>query len=111
LGGEFLTLFLAIGFGAGVFLIEYLVSKGRWIGAGDIRVGAMMGAMLGFPLVILALFISYIIGAAFGILLIVFRKAKLKSEIPFGTFLTVGTTITLFYGDNILGWYLSRIGL
>lgn len=105
------NLVLAVSFGAGFFLIQYLVSKGRWIGEGDIRVGAMMGAMLGWPLIGIALLISYIIGGAFGVVLIVLRKARMKTQIPFGTFLTVGTAITLFWGSNILGWYLSRIGL
>ncbi len=35
--------------GAGFFLLQYVVSRGRWIGGGDIRIGAMMGMMLGFP--------------------------------------------------------------
>lgn len=105
LGASILNLLLAILVGAGFFLFQYVVSKGRWIGGGDIRIGAMMGAMVGFPGVVAVLLISYVIGAFYAIGLIILKKTTWKSQLAFGTFLTVATSIVLFFGDQIWNWY------
>ncbi len=97
--------------GGGFFLLQYLLSKGKWIGEGDIRLGAMMGAILGFPGIVLALFLSYIIGAVISLGLVALKLADMKSAVPFGTFLALGTAISLFYGPQIISWYFLRIGL
>lgn len=104
------SMLIGAGIGAGFFLLQYVVSKGRWIGGGDIRLGFFMGIVLGYPRVILALFLSYIIGAAVSLLLIVMKKKQLASETPFGTYLTVGTFIALFWGNYIIDWYMGLIG-
>ena len=107
---------LFIGFGwyllaalvcASFFLIQFLVSRGKWIGGGDIRLGALMGFMLGWPNVLVALFLSYILGSIVGLILILSRQKTFKSQIPLGTFLTIGTFITLLFGQQILAWYLK----
>jgi prepilin signal peptidase PulO-like enzyme (type II secretory pathway) len=92
--------------GGGFFLLQYLVSSGRWIGGGDIRFGAMMGALLGWPLVLVGLFLSYMIGAVVAVSLLVSGKKKLGQNIPFGTFLAIGTLATLWWGRDLLVWYL-----
>lgn len=96
--------------GGGIFLFQYAVSQGRWVGGGDIRSGLMMGAWLGWPQILVALFFSYIIGATVAVPLLIFKRKNFKSEIPFGTFLAVGTFISLFWGPQILGAYLKVIG-
>ncbi len=91
----------------GFFLGQYLLSKGQWIGDGDIRMGVVMGLMLGLRDGLVALFLAYIIGAAIGILLLLTKKAKFKTQIPFGTFLAAATLVALLFGEQIVGWYLS----
>ncbi len=93
--------------GGGFFLIQYLVSRGVWVGGGDIRLGAFMGALLGFPNILIALFLAYMIGSLIALPLLFFKKKELRSEIPFAPFLTVATLIVLFWGDAILGLYAS----
>lgn len=105
------SLLLGMAIGGGLFLAQYLISKGRWIGGGDVRLGVMMGALLGWPNILFALFISYILGALVSIPLLIFKKKGLNSQIPFGTFLAVGTFITLFWGGQIVGWYLNLLKL
>lgn len=102
---------LALGFvvGGGFFLAQYLVSRGKWIGGGDIRIGVMMGLWLGWPGILLALFLSYIIGTLVMIPFLILKKKELGSQIPFGTFLAVGTFITIFWGNQIIGWYLGLL--
>ena len=92
---------------AGFFLLLYLVSRGSWIGFGDVKFGVFMGLFLGFPLVLVAFFFSYVLGALIGGSLLVRKKASLKSQIPFGPFLITGTGIAYFWGTAIIQWYLN----
>ncbi|KKU12655.1 MAG: aspartate peptidase [Parcubacteria group bacterium GW2011_GWC2_45_7] len=103
--GTNLYVLLAIAVGAGFFALQYYASKGRWLGAGDIRIGALMGAMLGWPLIIEALVLSYMIGGVVGLLLIATGKKRFGQTVPLGTFLTLGTAITFLYGEQIWHWY------
>ena len=91
---------------AGFFLLQYLVSRGRWIGGGGIWIGAMIGVWLGWPQVLVALFLAYILGAFTGIILLVLKKKEMSSTLPFGIFLSVATFITIYFGDAIVQWYL-----
>lgn len=96
--------------GGGFFLLQFLLSRGKWIGGGDIRLGFLMGMMLaGWEKLILALFFAYLVGAIFGIILMVSGKKSLKSKMPLGTFLSLATLVVLLWGDNILNWYWTKI--
>ncbi|MBT4403010.1 prepilin peptidase [Candidatus Falkowbacteria bacterium] len=109
LGLSFRSLLLAMFIAGGFFLLQFVISKGKWIGGGDIRLGLFMGASLGFPEILIALFLAYILGSFIGIFLIIIGKKKMSSKLPFGTFLAPATLITLFCGDKILEWYLSHL--
>ena len=90
----------------GFFLLQYIISKGRWIGGGDVRFGVLMGFMLGWPYIFVALFLAYVSGAIISVFLLIVKKKKMTSEVPFGTFLATSTFITLFYGQKLIDWYL-----
>jgi len=92
---------------SGFFALQFLISKGKWIGGGDIRLGFLMGIILGWPMGLVALFLSYILGSLYAIPAVAFGKKKMKSQIPFGTFLTASTLIAMLWGERILNWYLS----
>lgn len=96
--------------GLAFFAVQYFVSKGKWLGGGDLRLGLLMGLMLGWPKIILAILLSYIIGAVFSLALIALGKKSMKSAIPLGTFLSVGTIITMLWGASIISWYLNLLG-
>lgn len=82
-------------FGAAVFfLLIVLVTKGKGMGLGDVKLAFLMGLALGWPSILLALFLSFMSGAVAGIGLMVAGKKDLKSQIPFGPFLA-GSTILL----------------
>ncbi|MFH1404518.1 MAG: prepilin peptidase [Patescibacteria group bacterium] len=95
---------LAVG---GFFLAQYLISSGKWIGGGDIRLGILMGVLLGIKLGLAALMISYLIGSIVSVYLILSKKASGSSQVPFGTFLVIGTLIAMLYGKEIVNWYLG----
>ncbi|EKD33036.1 MAG: hypothetical protein ACD_76C00101G0008 [uncultured bacterium] len=95
---------------AGAFFgIQYAVSKGKWIGGGDVTMGLMIGAMLGFGKTLVALFFAYAIGASLALILIALKKKKMNSVLPFGAFLSAGAIIALFAGDLIAKWYLGML--
>jgi len=96
--------------GGGFFLVQYLISNGKWIGGGDIRLGLLMGLALGVSHVLAALFIAYVLGAIFAIVLLSLKKKKMKSQIPFGTFLSLATITVLLYGDQIINFYKNLVG-
>lgn len=95
--------------GGGFFLLQFIISKGKWIGGGDIRLGLLMGVIVGWPNIIWALMIAYLVGALVSVGLIVIGSKEWKSQIPFGTFLCAATLLTLFWGDEIVSWYLNLL--
>ena len=109
LGQTFNNLALGALIGGGFFLAQYLISQGRWIGGGDVRMGFMMGVWLGWPNVLVALFLAYVLGAIVGIYLLVTKKAGGNTAIPFGTFLAVGTVISLYAGTGMINWYVGLL--
>lgn len=101
------SLALAAFVGGAFFYVQYYLSKGKWLGAGDIRLGVLMGFMLGWPNIVVAIFFSYIIGAIISVLLLVLTDKGMKSQVPFGVFLAIGTLVALWWGKSILTWYLG----
>jgi prepilin signal peptidase PulO-like enzyme (type II secretory pathway) len=99
---------LAAAVGGGFFLLQYLISKGKWIGGGDVKLGFLMGLILGIKGLLVALFFSYVAGAVAGLGLIAFKKKTMKSQIPFGTFLAAGTILATFWAEPIIKWYLKN---
>jgi prepilin signal peptidase PulO-like enzyme (type II secretory pathway) len=93
--------------GGSFFLIQFLISSGKWIGGGDIRLGLLMGLTLGWPNIMAAILLSYFLGSIIGVFLISTGRKKWGSKVPLGIFLSVGTIIVLFWGEKIISWYLN----
>ncbi len=87
------------------FWLMWYVSKGKWMGFGDVKFVALMGLMLGFPGVLVALFASFILGAAIGVGLIAGGKKEMGSKVPFGTFLSIATLLAMFFWPQLWSWY------
>jgi leader peptidase (prepilin peptidase)/N-methyltransferase len=88
-----------------LFLLIAILSRGG-MGLGDVKMAALMGIMLGFPSVLVAIFVAVIAGGITAILLLVTRKKGRKQAIPFGPFLALGTMLALIWGSSIWGWYV-----
>ena len=93
--------------GGSFFLFQFIISRGRWIGGGDIRLGLLLGLALGWPNVLIAIFLAYFMGSFVGLGLIISGRKQWSSKIPLGTFLSTAAVVTLFWGNNILNWYLG----
>jgi len=84
-----------------------LASGGKWMGFGDFKLAILMGLILNWPKVLVALFFSFLLGGIISIGLLLTKKKKLTSEVPFAPFLVSGTFIALFLGERIINWYLT----
>jgi leader peptidase (prepilin peptidase) / N-methyltransferase len=82
----------------------YLFKK-EAMGGGDVKLAAMIGAFLGWQLTLLSLFFGFFLGAVIGIIVLVLSKGK-SEIVPFGPFIALGTMIAIFWGENIIHWYL-----
>ncbi|MDR3643040.1 MAG: prepilin peptidase [Candidatus Doudnabacteria bacterium] len=91
------------------FLIWYF-SKGKYMGFGDIKMILLMGIMLGWPVVFVSLFVAVILGGVVSVYLLMATSKTMKSQLPFGTFLSLSAVFCLFFGDKLLLWYLSFLG-
>ena len=89
----------------GFFWLLYFFSGGKWIGGGDVKLGFLLGMIVGWKFVYLLLLLAYVIGAAVSIVLIIRKRKKLDSKIPFGPFLVASALIVLFFGEKLLQWY------
>lgn len=103
---------LGVVVGAGVFLVIIAASSlalgQAGMGGGDVKLGAMLGAFLGWKLVLFSILISVLVGGLLaGGLLATGRKGR-KDPIPFGPFLALGGAICLFWGDATLAWYFAQ---
>ncbi|MBU6447558.1 A24 family peptidase [Patescibacteria group bacterium] len=99
---------------AGVYLLFAAIhyfSRGKWMGLGDAKFGILLGLAVPFPLIVLNLFLAFMLGAVLGLVLIAAGAKKMSSKMPFGTFLAASCIITLYFGPQILIWYLKLIGL
>lgn len=95
--------------GGSWFLVQFILSRGRWVGGGDIRIGALIGALLGFRLIWVSLGLAYISGSILAVILMVFGKKTFKSKLPFATLLLPSAFVAWFYGERLLDWYFNLI--
>jgi prepilin signal peptidase PulO-like enzyme (type II secretory pathway) len=85
-------------------------SHGRWMGEGDVKLALGLGIITGYPGGVITLVMAFLLGGFYGALALIARKAKLKTAVPFAPFLILGGLIALFYGTQIVDWYLGFLG-
>jgi leader peptidase (prepilin peptidase)/N-methyltransferase len=94
------------GIGFGMALLVVVLSRGG-MGWGDVKMAALIGLVVGFPLVFFTLIMAAILGGVVAVILLVLKKKRRKETIPFGPSLSVATIVTLIWGANILSWWLN----
>ena len=98
---------LGILVGGGIFLLIILASP-QGMGVGDLKLGAMLGAFLGWKLAVVAIMLSVLSGGAVAVALLLLGRKGRKEAIPFGPYLALGGAVSILWGPELLGWYLSR---
>lgn len=90
----------------GLFYGLFQVSGGRWIGGGDVRLGVVIGLLVGSaPQAILVLFIASLLGTLVSLPAMVSAKAGLKQRVAFGPFLIMATVFVYLFGASLINWY------
>jgi leader peptidase (prepilin peptidase) / N-methyltransferase len=90
----------------GIAELYVRVRKEEGLGMGDVKMLAMIGAFLGWKLMLLTLVLASFMGAFVGIAMMASRRGDMKSALPFGTFLTLATFVAMVEGSRMLAWYL-----
>lgn len=87
---------------ASFLLLIHLITKGRGMGLGDVKLAVLGGILVGLSFSWVWIFISFLSGALIGVVLILFGDAKLKTKIAFGPFLAAAIPITFLFGETVL---------
>ncbi len=77
------------------------------LGSGDVKLSAYIGLVLGFPLIIEALILSFVLGGIGAVLILIARRGSLRTAMPYGTYIVLGCITTLLWGLEIAEWYLA----
>lgn len=103
---QLLNMILAVLVGGGLFYVLFQASKGKWIGGGDVKLGALLGLLVATPAkAVLFIFFGSLIGSLASVPLLARGRVGRTSVIPFGPFLILGAIITVLFGSDILHWY------
>ncbi len=95
-------------FGGGIYYLLFQVSGGRWIGGGDVKLGFLLGLLVGGPaLALLVIFLGSLLGTLTVLPLMFSGKLSTKTHIPFGPFLITAAIITQLFGQRLIDWYLT----
>ncbi|HDL18148.1 MAG TPA: prepilin peptidase [Bacteroidetes bacterium] len=106
---------LGLVIGGGSLVLVALLGKGLFgkesMGMGDVKMAAMIGVFIGAKGVAISLFLGFLIAGIFSFVGMATKKVNRSSYIPFGPFIAGGTLVYIFWGENIITWYLMYAGL
>mgnify|MGYP006271589537 CR=1 FL=1 len=91
------------------YTAQWYFSRGRWLGAGDIRIAAVMGLFLEPKQLVVGLFCTYLVGSAYGVWVLSKSKKKRGIKVPFGPFMIIGFYLGLLFGNTLANWYLGLL--
>ena len=96
----------------GIYLALYVVSRGRWVGFGDVKLGVFLGlALMNWKLGLLTFLLANLLGCLVILPGLLTRKLTRTSRVPFGPFLIVAFVIAMLVGRPIVTWYLTALML
>lgn len=112
--GPFWHQFWAIGvsflIGGGLFYLLFQISDGRWIGGGDVKLGALLGLILADGgLMVFTIFTASLLGTLISLPLLLAHKVNKKSRIPFGPLLIIAAIIARLFGGAFIHWYSKQL--
>lgn len=108
LGAYIFALIMAMAATVLFFGAQYLITRGKGLGEGDIWLGAFLGAtFVNFRELIVAILGAYFIGSIVGLYLLASKRKHWSSKLPLGVFLTTAAVISMFWGQAIASWYLA----
>ncbi len=109
--GNAVSSFIGILVGSGFIWLQVLMSRGKWMGRGDIWLAASIGAFMGWPGIAVTLYLTYLVGGFIAVVLYATGIYTRGMRIPFAPFLALGTVGALIWGTSIAHWFALGIGL
>lgn len=92
--------------GGGIFYLLFQLSDGAWIGGGDVKLGFLLGILVGGPgAALLMLFLASLLGTVFALPQIVTKNVGVKAKIPFGPFLIAAAVAAKLFSSDLIGAY------
>ncbi len=98
---------ISIGFALIFFSSLIIITFGKGIGVGDLKLMIALSIIVNWPDILLISILSFLIGAIFGLFFIVTKRKTIKSAIPFGPFISIAVYLTIFYGEEVLKIYFD----
>lgn len=109
--GEFVISAAIGGVGlGGFFWLLYQISGGKWIGGGDVRLGFIMGGLLGWQRAVLALTLAAYLGTILIAVLALLGRYHRRLKVPFGPLLIAGLYLAFLWGQSLVDWYMGLAG-
>ncbi|HEU4984857.1 MAG TPA: prepilin peptidase [Nitrososphaera sp.] len=108
--GEFFGNLLGAAVISGLFWLIFVISKGKWIGFGDVKLAIVLGLLAGGALpALLVLFVASVLGTLLSLPLVLSGKATRKSHLPFGPMLIAGMIVVMLFGQAMIDWYADLV--
>ncbi len=109
---SFGLLLLSLVVASGLFWLIFTLSRGKWIGYGDVRLGWILGTLLADPAMsFLMIFLASVIGTIFALPALISGQSGLASKLPFGPFLIAATMLVVLFGDSLVSWYRHLLNI
>jgi len=99
--------------GGSLFMVAWiysLLTKKDGMGGGDIKLLAMMGAIVGWKGVFFTIFVASLVGTLVGLTVMLHSRKGMKLAVPFGPFLSLGAVTYIFFGTQLIHWYFNMLG-
>lgn len=96
--------------GGSLFVVSrgyYYITRVEGLGLGDVKLIAMIGAFIGLKGIFFTIFFSSLIGTLIGTAVMIHQKKDMRYQIPYGPFLSIGAIVYLFFGNQIINWYIQ----
>jgi leader peptidase (prepilin peptidase)/N-methyltransferase len=91
-------------------ILGELLLKKESMGGGDVKLAAMLGAFLGWQMIVMSLFVAFLTGAIVGIAVMSVKRNDWDHAIPFGPFIALGAMVAILWGGPVLAWYAALLG-
>ena len=85
----------------------YRIRGREGLGMGDVKMLAMIGAFLGWELMLATLMMASVLGSLAGVMMVMSKRGDVRYALPLGSFLAISATVMLMAGQPILTWYAS----
>jgi leader peptidase (prepilin peptidase)/N-methyltransferase len=98
--------------GGSLFLVAWLyslITKKEGMGGGDIKLLAMIGAIVGWQGVLFTIFVASLVGTLAGFTVMLQSRKGMKLAVPFGPFLSIGAITYIFFGTQLISWYFNLL--